>query len=150
MCSRHFKNSHKRKLWLGEYPTENLPKLPTGLTPSKPRRKLVRRQPVQEEGHDHDQAGEYHRVEIAPKQDVGVNTDSTEFETLAAKVHDLEGEIKVMAESRGFKFSLESIASDDAKVMFYTGFPSYQLKKFFRLFGSCNRAVDIQRLKESI
>ena len=29
ICSRHFKNSHKRKLHSDEYPTENLPKLAT-------------------------------------------------------------------------------------------------------------------------
>ena len=145
VCSRHFKNSHKRKLRLDEYLTENLLKLATRLTPSTPRRPLVRRQTVVESD---DEAGEDDGVKLPLTRDVGVNTERDVFEELKTKVRDLEGEIKAMTASAGSKFSLKSIATDDAKVMFYTGFPSYQ--HLYRFLGSFYRAVDVQRLQESV
>ena len=123
VCSRHFKNSHLRKLRVDEYPTENLPKLATRATAPTPRRPLVRRQLVHSENAG-DTAGD-DTVELTPTRDVGVNTDENQIEQLETKVRDLEDEIKELSESGASKFSLESIAKDDVKVMFYTGFPLY-------------------------
>ena len=107
MCNRHFKNSHKHKLRLDEYPTENLPKLATRLSPSTPRRPHVHRQTVEYNDYE---AGKDDGVELPLTQYVGVNTESDVFEELKTKVRDLEGEIKVMSERSGSKFSLKSIA----------------------------------------
>ena len=141
VCSRHFKNSHLRKLHSDEYPTENLPRLATRATTSTPRRPLVRRQLVEDE-HDDDDTGDNDRVEPPPTQDVGVNTVGDEIEWLEAKIHDLEDEIKVLTESDRSRFSLESIANDDTKVMFYTGFPSYDhLKICFDFLGPATKQL---------
>ena len=43
VCSRHFKNSHGRKLRCDECPTENLPQLATRVSTPTPRRPLIRR-----------------------------------------------------------------------------------------------------------
>ena len=111
-------------------PTENVPKLATRMTPSTPRRPLVRKQTVVASD---DEAGEDDGVEPLLTRDVGVNTERDVFEDLKTKVCD---EIKVMTESAGYKFSLKSIANDDVKVLFYTGFPSYQhLKICFDFLG---------------
>ena len=141
MCSRHFKNSRLRKLHSDEYPTENLPRLATRATTSTPRRPLVRRQLVEDE-RDDDDTGDNDRVEPPPTQDIGVNTVGDEIERLEAKIHDLEDEIKVLTESDRSRFSLESIANDDTKVMFYTGFPSYDhLKIFFDFLGPATKQL---------
>ena len=140
-CSRHFKNSRLRKLHSDEYPTENLPRLATRATTSTPRRPLVRRQLVEDE-RDDDDTGDNDRVESPPTQDVGVNTVGDEIERLEAKIHDLEDEIKVLTESDRSRFSLESIANDDTKVMFYTGFPSYDhLKICFDFLGPATKQL---------
>ena len=60
-----------------------------------------------------------------PTQDVGVNTEEDrESEKLEARIMELEGNVKEMTESGHSvsSFSLESIASDDVKVAFYTVF----------------------------
>jgi hypothetical protein len=55
-------------------------------------------------------------------REIGVNTDDDkQMKELQAKVCELEETRK----HESFRFSLESIASDDSKVVFYTGFPSY-------------------------
>ena len=141
VCSRHFKNSRLCKLHSDEYPTENLPRLATRATTSTPRTPLVRRQLVEDE-RDDDDTGDNDRVEPPPTQDVGVNTVGDEIEWLEAKIHDLEDEIKVLTESDRSRFSLESIANDDTKVMFYTGFPSYDhLKICFDFLGPATKQL---------
>ena len=81
-------------------------------------------------------------MEPPPTQDVGVNTVGDEIEWLEAKIHDLEDEIKVLTESDRSRFSLESIANDDTKVMFYTGFPSYDhLKICFDFLGPATKQL---------
>ena len=123
-----------RKLRPDEYPTENLPKLATQVTTPTPRRPLVRRL-FDENRHD-DGDKDADKVEQQPTQDIGVNTDRVqEVEKLETRICELEEEIKELTESEP-KFSLESIASDDVKVAFYTGFPSYDhLKICFDFLG---------------
>ena len=66
-----------------------------------------------------------------------MNTDDDQqVKTLEARVCELEEEIKELRKSESSRFSLESIASDDSKVAFYTGFPSYDhLKICFDFLG---------------
>ena len=134
VCSKHFKRSHMRKLRPDEYPTENLPKLATRVTTATPRRPLVRR-PLQENRHDDSDNGD--RMEQLPTREISVNTDDDQqVKKLEARVCELEEEIKELRKDESSRFSLESIASDDSKVAFYTGFPSYDhLKICFDFLG---------------
>ena len=75
-------------------------------------------------------------------QDIGINTDvpveeRETIEQLERRIATLEREIKELKESDpGIHFSLESIADDDGKVAFYTGFPTYKhLKICFDFLG---------------
>ena len=73
-------------------------------------------------------------------QDVGINTDLPELdkiEHLEERIVVLEREIKQLKEnSSANQLSLESIASDDGKVSFYTGCPTYKhLKSCFDFLG---------------
>ena len=123
-----------RKLRPDEYPTENLPKLATRVTTATPRRPLVRR-PLQENRHDDSDNGD--RMEQLPTREISVNTDDDQqVKKLEARVCELEEEIKELRKDESSRFSLESIASDDSKVAFYTGFPSYDhLKICFDFLG---------------
>lgn len=58
-------------------------------------------------------------------QDVGVNTDSDELIRLEHRVQELEKEVSELKAGQNVTFRLENIKSDDSKVAFYTGFPSY-------------------------
>ena len=121
ICSRHFKNSYKRKLQSDEYPTENLPKLATRVSKPTPRRPLVRT-PLKVDTRKED-------CDVERKsQDIGINTtgpveEKKKIEELEGKIATLEREIKELKEND--RFTLESIAGDDGKVAFYTGFPTY-------------------------
>ena len=73
VCSKHFKQSHKRLLRCDEYPTENLPQLATQISTPTPRRPLVRRQFFIDKRTEDD--GDDERK----TQDVGINTDLPEL-----------------------------------------------------------------------
>ena len=130
VCSKHFSRSHLRKLRPDEYPTEHLPKLATRVTTATPRRPLLCR--LLRENED-DESDDSDRIEEPPTREIGVNTeDDQHVKQLEAKVHELE-EIR---KYESYRFSLESIVSDDSKVAFYTGFPSYDhLKICFEFLG---------------
>ena len=130
VCSKHFNRSHLRKLRPDEYPTEHLPKLATRVTTATPRRPLLHR--LLRENED-DESDDSDRIEESPTREIGVNTeDDQHMKQLEAKVCELE-EIR---KHESCRFSLESIASDDSKVAFYTGFPSYDhLKICFDFLG---------------
>ena len=70
--------------------------------------------------------------------DVGVNTESDELtcSKLERRVQELEREVGELKASQKVALHLEDIAGDDAKVAFYTGFPSYaHLKACFDFLG---------------
>ena len=62
------------------------------------------------------------KQESTQTKDVGVNTENEE---LLARVAKLEKEIIELKGSQNPPFHSERTAGDDAKVLFYTGFPSY-------------------------
>ena len=70
-------------------------------------------------------------------QDVGVNTDDDELGRLTHRVLELERAVdELKASKKKVAFRLESIAGDDTKVAFYTGFLSYaHLKAFYDFSG---------------
>ena len=76
VCSKHFKQSHKRILRGDEFPTENLPELQTRVSTPTPRRPLVHRQVFTEEREKNDGDGERRTC------DVGVNTDPPDVEKI--------------------------------------------------------------------
>ena len=129
VCSKHFNRSHLRKLRPDEYSTEHLTKLATRVTTATPR-SLLRR--LLQENED-DESDDNDRIEEPPTREIGVNTeDDQQMKQLKAKVCELE-EIR---KHESCRFSLESIASDDSKVAFYTGFPAYDhLKICFDFLG---------------
>ena len=62
------------------------------------------------------------RMKQLQTHEVSVNTaDDQQVKTLETRVCELEEEIRELREGEGCRFSLESIASDDSKVAFYTG-----------------------------
>ena len=77
------------------------------------------------------------RMKQLQTHEVSVNTaDDQQVKTLETRVCELEEEIGELREGEGCRFSLESIASDDSKVAFYTGFPSFDhLKICFDILG---------------
>ena len=82
-------------------------------------------------------------MELPLTRGVGVNTESDVFKELKTKVRNLEGEVEVMAESEGSKFSFKSIATGDAEVIFTLAFHLISIYKF--VFISW-----VQRLQESV
>ena len=48
VCGKHFNNSHSRALRPDEYPTQNLPQLPTRVSIPKPRRPLFERKTIKQ------------------------------------------------------------------------------------------------------
>ena len=138
MCSRHFKNSHGRRLRCDEYPTENLPQLATRVSTPTPRRPLLRRHTPYTEDQSEDGEEQQECLQI---QEIGVNTDVNDEEVskLTARVAELEKEVSILRRDSDLgvtKFRLQSIAGDDTKVTFYTGFPSYaHLKACFDFGG---------------
>ena len=120
VCSRHFKNSHGRILRHDEYPTENLPQLPTRVSTPTPRRPLLRRHaPDQHKNSDKQQ-------ECLQLQDIGVNTDTDEeVSMLTSTVAQLEREVSILHKESDLSvsiFRLQTSAGDDAKVAFIQGF----------------------------
>ena len=129
VCSKHFKQSHKRILRGDEFPTENLP---TQVSTPTPRGPLVHHQLFTEKREEND--GDDERK----THDAGVNTDlpdSKKTRKLEERVIALEREMMQLKENC-IQFSLESIAGDDGKVAFYTRFPIYKhLKSCFDFLG---------------
>ena len=119
--------------------SENLPKLATSATPSIPRRPLVRHaHPAEGQMHtdaSHDPSASSVQGTVICTLDVGVNTDCDELSRLEHRVQEVEKEV---SELKAGPFRLENIKSDDSKVGFYTGFPSYtHLKACVNFFRTC-------------
>ena len=103
---------------------------------STPRRSIVRHIKPRQLDINTDGSGEESAVEQEAgmiTQDVGVNTEDGELNRLIKRVAELE---KELVKHQHAAFRLENIAEDDAKVLFYTGFPSYaHLKACFDFLG---------------
>ena len=140
ICSKHVIDSVGRTLRPDEVPTENLPKLPTKVSQSRVRRPLVRkalrRDQTEPEVHVPD------LVNVGDDtMDVGTNAEidvSDDKRTLETKLSTLTADIAMLKNTVTInRFRLECIADNDAKVAFYTGFPTYShLKCFFDFLGS--------------
>ena len=141
-------NSYFRVLSPDEYPTENLPHLPTKVSIPTPQRPLVRRSTVGSNTAGIEEAAGSCKV------DVGVNTDdvvdSEEVAKLRERVAKLEEEAKllqievaVLQKKDDMKMRLATISGDDAKILFYTGFLSYEhLMVCFNFLGLAVAALE--------
>ena len=86
-------------------------------------------------------------------KEIGVNTDDIESEemiSLREIIHELECQVVALRREVGSsdKMRLSTIAADDSKVAFYTGFPSYDhLKACYNFLGP---ARDNLEYKDSV
>ena len=118
-----------------------MPQLATQVSTPTPRRPLVHRQTLcTDDKHENDEE----KQECLQTRDGGVNThpNDEEMSKLTARVAELEREVSILRRDSDLnhtKFRLQTIASDDAKVAFYMGFPSYaHLMACFDFFGVSN------------
>ena len=137
VCSKHFVKSVGRRLRKDEFPSRNLPVLPTSvIVPFK------RKSPRKRSEH----------VEDLPESDDGSLLPGQDFEydqccstdLTIADIKRMEEQIEEMKkqlsqlkhENATLKFSLVNIADNDKKVSFYTGFPTYTtLMACFKFLG---------------
>ena len=122
VCSDHFVNSSNRRLQKDEYPTLQLPKLPMPITMPQKRR-ILQRHAVESVEGSHVETED--SLEDTLVKDVSTNTDIT-YQDLVADLESLQKKVTILKEHIHLsRFSLESMASDDGKISFYTGFPHY-------------------------
>ena len=101
-----------------------------------PRRPLERHVPSVQENLQPDGVEASSSAVQVHTRDVGVNTDGDELGRLTHRVLELEREVDELKASKKVAFRLESIAGDDTKVAFYTGFTSYaRLKACYDFLG---------------
>ena len=137
VCSNHFVNSAHRLLRKDEYPSKNLPKLATQITPVRRRPSPKRRLEVSFATS----LGLSDDVDIPspPVRDATTTTELTgdHVEGLNLKVTQLNQNVASLQKNvLSLKFSLENIGHDDKIIAFYTGFPSFEsLKACFDFLG---------------
>ena len=77
-------------------------------------------------------------------ENVGVNTDDGDEAMLKYRITELEKEVSLLREDAGISgLRVLQIADDNVKVVFYTGFPSYEhFKAYFDFFGSATSSLE--------
>ena len=138
VCSEHFVNSAGRRLRKDEFPSRNLPILPTSvILPVK------RKSPKKRSKHVGDRSGSDEEGEPAPVQDYDCDqccsTELTvaDIKCMEERIEEMKEELRELKhENAALKFSLANIADNDKKVSFYTGFPTYAaLMACFKFLG---------------
>ena len=142
VCSRHFVSSKGRKLRPNEYPTLNLPTLPTQVTqPRKQRSPRKREFTLRTE--DSDDCSEETEAVNKSVSNVGTSTDvcGEDIEALVKECELLRTKL-VESESRlkSAQLRISSVEYDDKMIQFYTGFTSYKL--FKACFDFLGQAVE--------
>ena len=142
VCSRHCIGSKGRKLCPDEYPTLNLPILPTQVTQPQRRKSPKKRVDSFSANDDrHQCSSALNDNEKCSKVNDSVSTTDAstlttlvgedtealvkECELLRRDLADCEAKLKAAE----FRISSVMYAYDDKKIQFYTGFPSYKLFK---------------------
>ena len=128
---QHFVSSKGRKLQPNEYPTLNLPTLPTQVTKLRKRkspRKRIFSLPTEEsdECSEETEAVNESVSSVATSTDVcGEDIDALvkERELLRSKLSESESKLK------SAQLRISSVEYDDKMIQFYTGFSSYKLLK---------------------
>ena len=138
VCSEHFPGG-RQLLVNDEYPTLKLPKLSTQVVlPSKRRSSRIR-----------NRNGEIISTQVQCADHVSEQVESTlcdkavctelagkEIESLLAQVKELEKTVVDLKKKQlSSKFAVSTIAHDDRKVAFHTGFPTYDFMACFRYLG---------------
>ena len=140
VCSRHFIGSKGHKLRPDEYPTLNLPILPTQVTQPQRRKSPKKRvDSFSANDDDHQCSSALDDNEKCSKVNDSVSiTDASTLTTLVGE--DVEAFVKECellrrdladceAKLKAAEFRISSVMHDDKKIQFYTGFPSYKLFK---------------------
>lgn len=128
VCSEHFVNSTNRRLRKDEYPTLRLPELPTQVTMPRERRVLKRCIGKAIESSEDSEVDSDVQTDNEVSTDQATNTELTceDLDILLKESESLKKEVATLQQQlRSARFSLYNISSDDAKISFYTGFPSY-------------------------
>ena len=129
VCNRHFVNSYFRVLSSDEYPTENLSQLPTKVSIPTPWRPLVRRSTVGSNTAGIEEAAGSCKVDVGVNTDDVVDSEVAKLRERVAKLEEaklLQIEVAVLQKKDDMKMRLATISGDDAKILFHTGFPSYE------------------------
>lgn len=136
ICSDHFVNSAHRLLRKVEYPSRNLPQLPTQITPVRERPPPRKRLEV--------------TLDSSPEHCNGADDDllmrhvATTTELTGDQLEDLNLQVtrlnqcvtSLQQKIISLKFSLENVGHNDRTIAFYTGFPSFEtLKACFDFLG---------------
>ena len=127
VCSDHFVNSKGRKLRPDEYPTLNLPSLPTQVSVPPPRRQLIRYSlPEKRKRCNED---EIEREVLY--SNVETNTELTWFaiNEMENKLNEMTKQVELECNSLKEKehLRLNNIKDDNEKIKFYTGFSTFKL-----------------------
>ena len=128
VCSEHFVNSTNRRLRKDEYPTLRLPELPTQVTMPQERRVLKRCIGKAIELSEDSEVDSNVQTDDEDSTDQATNTELTceDLDILLNENESLKKQVATLQQQlSSARFSLHNISSDDAKMNFYTGFPSY-------------------------
>jgi len=131
-------NSVGRRLRKDEFPTLNLPVLPTSATVPAKRKSPRKRRETSSESDGTSEEGD------SDTDDITLNNESCSTELTMVDIQGMEKQLEEMKqkvaelkrENHSLKFTLDNIACTDKKVSFYTGFPSRAaLMVFFKFLG---------------
>ena len=137
VCSEHFRGG-RRLLVNDEYPTLKLPKLSTQVVlPSKrsPRTRRRNGETISTQVQCADHISEQVESMLCDNA-VCTELAGKEIESLLAQVKELAKTVVDLKKQLSSKFAVSTIAHDDCKVAFYTGFPTYNdFMACFRYLG---------------
>ena len=155
VCCEHFVNSTHWRFRIDEYPTLKLPKLPMQVKPARKRRS-PKKQVLEPQSAslplDEVVAG---FDTLREGVDVGSNSDmtGTDIDKLQMQIADLKQQINpLQGQVILLKFSLESIADNDKKVVFYTSLPSFAslMVCFEFIWARCGSANSLERQQDRL
>ena len=144
ICSRHFVGSKGRKLRPDEYPTLNLPILPTQVTQPQSRKSPKKRVvcfPTDDARNDvsDECSGALDDSEKCSDKNDSVNTKdaSTLTAVVGEEIEALVNECELLrrdladcqSKLKAAELQISSVIYDDKKIQFYTGFATYKLFK---------------------
>ena len=130
VCSDHFVNSKGRKLRPDEYPTLNLPSLPTQVSVPPPRRQLIRYSlPEKRKRCNEDETERevlYSNVETNTELTwFAINEMENKLNEMTKQVEECRLECNSLKEKEHLR--LNNIKDDNEKIKFYTGFSTIKL-----------------------
>ena len=139
VCSNHFVNSVGRRLRKDEFPTLNLPVLPTSATVPAKRKSPKKRCETSSESDEMSEESESDTDDSILRNNETCSTElnMVEIQRMEKQLEEMKQKVtELKRENDSLKFTLDNIAYNDKKVSFYTGFPSRAaLMVFFKFLG---------------